>query len=584
MNRADADAGLRPLARVRVLSQDGGVGDAPALEGREMTGRIRLVLGAFLCTFCLLGLRLAYVSFGMKDEVALVRAERGEVSRPDVLDRQGRPLVMNRETEGLAIDGRDVWDVEETVQGVASVLPGVDTSRLRQRLSEGRYAFVRQSLTPDEKAAVVALGLPGMRFPQGEARVYPHGSVGAHVLGYTIAGRGGVVGVERILNDTKEGASAVRLTLDLAAQQVLEDELSVAMDTFSAKAAWGVLMDARDGSVVALASLPDYDPNMPGASPAAHRRNRAMSDAYELGSAFKTLTIAAAVDAGLIKEGERFDVSKPIRVGDWSISDFTAKPHPLTAGEVLQYSSNIGTVQIVQRLGAQGFETMLDELGLKTPLETDLPESRTPMLPARWGEAELATASYGQGIAVTPLQLAAATAAVVNGGVYHTPRFLMDTPVRGRQVFSQRTAASMRMALRRVVTDGTGGNAEAVGYHVIGKTSTADKPGSKGYGRNGVISSFVGAFPGYDPAYVMIVSLDDPEGIAETYGFRTAGYNAAPVFRRVVERVAPTLGLMPVGDEVAFDGFVGLRRSDEPIEGEGEPLDALAALLAEAAL
>ena len=583
--------GLKPLPRVRVTYDEAGgatVGNATragAAAVPSAAGRVRLLLGALLTVFCLLTLRLAHVSFGMEEELAVLRAQSATTIRPEVVDRHGRPLIVNRATRGLGIDGRDVWDVDETVDAITALFPDANAERLRARLSGRGYAFVADDITEAQHADVVALGLPGMRFPEGTARVYPQGPLAPHVLGYTIPGRGGATGIERALDRSVTGARSaaeagearVRLTLDAQVQRILEAEIAGAIETFSAAAGWGVLMDARDGSVVALASLPHYDPNRPGDAPAAARRNRALSDVYELGSAFKPLTVAAAMDAGLVSGKERFDVAEPIRVGDWSIKDYSPKTEPLTASEILQYSSNIGTVRIAERLGSEGFTAMLADLGLAESLRTDLGRHRGPLLPARWGEAELATASYGHGLAVSPVALTAAFAAVVNGGERPTPRFMQDTAPQTERVFSEDTSAALRLALRRVLTDGTGRNAEARGYHAIGKTATADKPGAGGYGGEKLVSSFVGAFPGYDPAYVLLVSLDEPRGIPETYGFATAGYTAAPVFRRVVERAAPMLGVMPVGDAVAFDGFVGLRR-----EGE-QDLDALARLLEEAA-
>ena len=576
---AASEAGLKPLARVRLTYDEGsGAVDDAVSEAPAAAGRVRLLLGTLLGVFCLLTLRLAHVSFGMEEELSVLRAQASAPVRPEVVDRMGRPLIMNRATTGLGIDGRDVWDVDETIAAVTAVLPGANAARLRDRLSERRYAFVSDEISEAERARLVATGLPGLRYPQGSARVYPQGPLAPHVLGYTIPGRGGAAGVERALDANDKGAERVRLTLDARVQRVLESELAGAIETFSARAGWGVLMDARDGSVVALASLPHYDPNAPGAAHDEARRNRAVSDVYELGSAFKPLTVAAAFEAGVVDSRERFDVTEPIAVGRWAIKDYSPKAEPLTASEILQYSSNIGTVHIADRLGEEGFLATLDALSLSDGLVTDLGRHRGPLLPSRWGRAELATASYGHGLAVSPLALTAAFAAVVNGGDYVTPRFLDETPTQARPVFSPETSATMRLALRRVLTDGTGRNAEAAGYHAIGKTATADKPGAGGYGGEALVSSFVGAFPGYDPAYVLLVSLDEPRGIPETYGFATAGYTAAPVFRRVVERAAPMLGVMPVGDAIAFDGFVGLRR-----DGEAPELDALARLLAEAA-
>lgn len=581
--------GLRQPIRVQTLYDDhsaspaAGLSDGDALAPSDGAVRVRLCVMAFAVAFLVLTGRLAYVTFGMDEEIRLIRAETQVAPRPEVVDRNGRPLAMNRSATGLAIDGRDVWDVEEVVAELTAMFPSVDAGRIRRRLENKQYALVLDSVTPDERQAVIGLGLPGLKFPQTSGRAYPQRDLAAHVVGYTIAGRGGVVGVEKAVDQAGLGAEgAVTLALDVVAQQVLEDELAGAMARFEAKAAWGVLMHATTGEVRALASLPDFNPNRPGTAQKGAWRNRAMSDSYELGSAFKPITAAAALDRGVVSLGETFDVSKPLDVGGWEIKDYSRKREPQTLSEIIQYSSNIGTVMLAQRLGADVFQETLDSLGLTTALQTDLPEKRTPSLSEKWRPSELASSSYGHGIAVTPLQLTAAFAAVVNGGTFNVPRFLADTPAQdGAAVFSDATSAQMRIILRKSITEGTGRNAEAVGYYPIGKTATADKPGAGGYRDDGpLISSFIGAFPGYDPEYVLLVSFDEPQGVAATYGYATAGYVAAPVFRRVVERVAPALGVMPVGDEVAFDGFVGLRRETD---GQGEvELDALAALLAEA--
>ena len=577
--------GLRQSVRVKTVFDDGHRSPQKEESVPKVRGDLRLYMCAALfgAAFAVLAGRLAYVSFGMEEEIRLIRAETQVPSRPDVLDRQGRTLAMNRTGEGLAVDGRDVWDVDEVVDALSAMFPSIDVERIHRRLSDKKYALVLNKITAEERRAVISLGLPGLRFPETTIRAYPQKDLAAHVVGYTIPGRGGVVGTEKIIDDSRLAAEEpVTLALDIVAQQVLEDELAAGIKKFSAKAGWGVLLHAKTGEVRALASLPDFNPNRPGAAAQGAWRNRAMADTYELGSAFKAITAAAAIEEGVVTISETFDVSKSIEVGGWPIDDYSRKYRPLTVSEVVQYSSNIGSVRMAQRLGAERFKATLDRLGLSTRLETDLPEGRTPTLSDTWRASELASSAYGHGIAVTPLQLAASFAAVVNGGTYRVPHFVKGEGHAISRAFSDQTSARMRIILRKSVTEGTGRNAEAAGYYTIGKTATADKPGRGGYDDDGeLISSFIGAFPGYDPEYVLLISLDEPQGIAATNGFATAGHVAAPVFRRVVERVAPALGLMPVGDDVAFDGFMGLRKemADDPkIE-----LDALATLLVETA-
>ncbi|MEO1658545.1 MAG: penicillin-binding protein 2 [Pseudomonadota bacterium] len=514
---------------------------------------------------CGIGLAAAFGALGIRSiDLALdTPAPSYEVARAAAAakasrleDTDGRVLAINVPAYGLAINGQEVWDAEEAALGLAAIFPSVDADKLRVKLSAEQRVVIDRVITDDQREAVMALGLPGLSFPPTEERVYPQGRLFSHVVGYQIPGRGGVTGLE--------GAATIRelqgpqaTTLNVTAQTILLSELERAMDRFSAKAAWGVLMDAQDGSVAALASLPDFDPNVPGQSPASARRNRLVSDNYELGSALKALTVAAALEAGVVSLETQVDVRSPLVVGDWEIKDYSTKKAVMTVEEVLATSSNIGTGQLALALGSDRFVDILSRFGLAERLETALPEGRTPLLPPRWGEAEIVTASYGHGIAVSPLHLTAAFAATVNGGTLIKPRFFSNDPVEQTAILRPETSAAMRRGLRAVITEGTGGNAEAMGYYVIGKTATADKPVGGRYLDDGpLLSSFIGAFPGHDPRYVLLISLDEPRGTADTYGYATAGWTAAPAFRRAVERLAPVLGVMPVREDEAADGFL----------------------------
>lgn len=589
--------GLRHDVTVHVVYDDRQAVQRRPLPARPLPGaatprRLYLCLGVFAAVFSVLAIRLAHLSFNMEDEIRLIRAETNVPARVAILDHAGRALAVNRQATGVAIDGRDVWDDEEAVRALAQVLPGIDQERLRSRLAKDQYTLIEDDITPQERLDVIALGLPGVRFPETQARAYPQKDLAAHVVGYTIAGRGGATGLEHYLDQARSAdkVQALRSSIDVVAQQILEDELLSAMREFSAKAAWGVILVADTGEVRALASLPDFNPNRPQASEMSAWRNRAMSDVYELGSAFKPITIALALDHGAVDISDRFDVTTPIDVGGWTIRDYTPKTGALSISEIVQYSSNIGTVHVAEAAGLEAFRETFSALRLTDALQTELPETRKPLYSSAWRPSEFAAASYGHGIAVSPLQLTAAFAAVINGGEFRTPTFLaVDTEAgaealpAAQRVFSAETSARMRIILRKAVTDGTGRAAEATGYYPIGKTATADKPGVGGYQDRGpLVSSFIGAFPGYDPQYVLLISLDEPQGTDTTHGFATAGYVAAPVFRRVVERVGPALGLLPVGDDVAFDGFVGLRRDPgaEPAPAP-ETADALATLLTE---
>ncbi|MGE0410155.1 MAG: peptidoglycan D,D-transpeptidase FtsI family protein [Amphiplicatus sp.] len=533
--------------------------------------RIVLCAAAFGTAYAVLALRLAFVSFGAPaGPQRLAAPSPPDAPRAEILDRNGVILATNLPVTALEIAGREVWDPAETAAALARAFPDIDRASLAKKLREGRYVEVKSELTPAEQEAAFALGLPGVRFSSRTRRFYPQGPLAAHVVGHMEPGKGGVMGLEGAL-DKRAGDGPLIAALDMRVQQALEDELDGAIRDTSAKAGWGAVMDARTGEVIALASLPDFDPNDPGAAPADWRRNRATYDRYELGSAFKTVTAAAALEAGTANESSVYDARGAYRVADRTISDFHGENRMLSFSEVIQYSSNIGAARMAADLGSERQRAALKALGQFEPLPIELAENRAPQLPARWGPVETATISFGHGISVTPLHLLAAFTAVVNGGQYRAPTFVKTGARDGAQVFSARTSASMRRVLRRVITDGTAAYAEAEGYFPIGKTSTAEKPARGGYDRSARLASFVGAFPGYEPRYTVLISLDEPHPTKQSRGYATAGWNAAPAFSRFVSRVAPSLGVMPVSEATALAGFYnGFQSASAAPAGGGE--------------
>lgn len=544
------------------------IDDAPSLNVRASGARGRIAEQArtrimmcavvFVFVFTSLGVRLAFISFG---QVAPDRryAQAGEDNppRPEIIDRNGALLATDLPVIALEVAGREVWDPGETAQKLASVLPDIDPVSLMLELEEGRYKEVRSDLTPSERQAIFDLGLPGVRFEARVDRFYPQADLAAHVIGHDEPGKGGVMGLERVANRYPNDAP-LRASIDIRVQQVLEDELQAAREKFHAEAAWGAVMDVETGEIIALANVPDFDPNEPGAAPDDFRRNRATYDRYELGSAFKIFTAASVVDAGLATEGTLYDARGTFKVADRTITDFHGENRILTLSEVVQHSSNIGAARMAVDLGKKEQQRFLDELGLFDALPIELSENRAPQLPGQWGPVESATISYGHGISITPLHLLAAYSAVVNGGVYRTPTFLATKKApEGRRVLKKETSIAMRRVLRRVITDGTATYAEAPGYYPIGKTATADKVSdSGGYEKDARIASFIGAAPGYAPRYAILITFDNPQAIEGTYGYATAGWNAAPAFARFVERAAPLLGLTQVNETTALSSFI----------------------------
>ncbi len=549
---AEAETPEAPSATVHVRARGG-----RQRHAERARTRILMCAVVFIFVFASLGVRLAFISFGqIKPETSFASAPSADAPRVEITDRNGALLATDLPMISLEVAGAEIWDARETAEKLAAVLPEIDVEKLENKLRRGRYVEVRTNLTPSERQAVFDLGLPGVRFATRIKRFYPQADLAAHVVGHEEPGKGGIMGLEKVAN-SRRGGGAMRASIDIRVQQIVEDELSTAMEKFSATAGWAGVMDVATGEVIALASLPDFDPNAPGAVPAGFRRNRATLNQYELGSAFKPFTAAAALEEGLAEEASKYDARGSLRVADRRITDFHGENRILTLSEVVQYSSNIGIARVAADLGSKRQRQYLGKLGLLEPLTMELPERRAPKLPDRWGPVETATIAYGHGISVTPLHLLTAFAAVVNGGDYHDPTFLVATHgVATRSVFSNETSAIMRRILRRVVTDGTASFAEAPGYFPIGKTATADKPFEGGYDRNTRIASFVGAFPGYAPRYAILVSLDEPQPLKETYGYATAGWNAAPAFSRIVTRAAPLLGLSPVNEATALAAFV----------------------------
>jgi len=473
--------------------------------------------------------------------------------------------------------GKEVWDVEETVAKLGDVFPEIDERDLLQKLSKRRYVPLRVKLTPADEEAVFELGLPGIRFNSIVKRYYPQNSVASHLVGHLEDGKRGVMGLEKILDNKRsrhtqyDNVKVIAASIDIRIQQVLERVLSDGAEKYQAKAAWGGVMDVRTGEVIALASVPDFDPNDPGGFPDGARKNRAIYDRYEFGSAFKVFTAAMALDAKVADEVTPYNARfGSYKVADRVIRDYHGENRMLTLSEVVQHSSNIGAARMAADVGIKGQRAILRQLGMFDALDIPFHEKRTPELPWQWGPVEAATISYGHGIAVTPLHLLTAFGAVVNGGDYRAPSFFAGKNAKVEKVFSADTSFVMRRILRRVITNGTASAAEVPGYFPIGKTATADKPVRGGYDRTNRLSSFIGAFPGHDPQYAILISLDEPKPVEGTFGFATAGWNAAPIFADVTKQIAPILGVMPTGEDDAVRAFVSAEKNDERHVESGE--------------
>jgi cell division protein FtsI (penicillin-binding protein 3) len=489
---------------------------------------------------------------GRKEGLTALVPERG-----DIVDRDGEPLARTIDAWAIALQpGRVIGDKLELARHLAQLMPEHSEEQYFALLKSGKpFFYLRRRASPALVEAVNALGEPGLAIQSEPDRLYPQTSLAAHVLGYTDIDGHGVAGMERAfdsyLSNPETRSTPLTLSIDSRVQQALEHELQDALTTFSAIGAAGVIMDVHTGEVLAMTSLPEINPNAPGAATPEERFNRATQGVYELGSTFKPFTFAMAMDSGVIKSfGQQYNCPEVLAAYGHLVHDTHPFGRICTVAEIMEESSNIGAAQIADQLGTQRQKYWLGKMGFTGPVPIEIKERGRALTPgARWGPFETMTVGFGQGIAVAPLQLAMGYATLFNGGVYHPPTLLKIGPAHplppGKRVFSEDTSDRMRALLRLVVMKGTGRKADAPGYRVGGKTGTAQKLINGRYSQTINITSFAGVFPMDDPRYVIVVMLDEPKATPETFGFTTAGWNVAPVVSRTISRIAPMLGVQP---------------------------------------
>lgn len=483
--------------------------------------------------------------------------------RPDILDRGGRLLATDIEMPSLYADPSLVQGIDDVAEQLGTVLPDLNQADLRRQLSDRnkRFIWLRRGVSPKLAQHIHDLGLPGLEFRTELRRAYPLERLAGHVLGSVNIDNKGASGVERAIDETigvetTIGAPAnaglpVKLTLDLGVQHALEDELEAAMTRYESKGAAGLVMDVRTGEMLASVSLPGVDPARASEVLDRGRIDKIQGGAYELGSVFKILTVAMALDGGRAKVDTVLDVTKPLTAGPFTIKDLHAVGRPLTVSEVFIHSSNVGSGMLALAEGPERQKAFLEKLGLLREMRTEAGPVSAPQLPPRFGRAEQITIAYGHGLAVAPIQFAAATAAIINGGTTVMPTyFKREASGAAQRVVSEETSRSLCVLLRRNVAEreGTGRRADVAGYRVGGKTGTAEMPGRGGYQEKAVVASFLAAFPMDAPQYLVMVLIFEPKGTNDAGGEVLAGRNAAPTAGRVIGRIAPLLGVKPMSD------------------------------------
>ena len=589
---------LRPLARILEARQKG---ENPDLIEREnlaarhdatrdrdrARAQFRLVfLGmAFLVAYSAIGLRMGMLS--ASEPVETRTATHGAAilaSRADITDRNGRLLATNMLTHSLYVQPKDMVDPKAVATQLAQIFPDLDAATLERRFTDGRsFMWVRRVLSPEQMQMVHEIGDPGLLFGPREMRLYPNGTLASHVLGGASFGAEGVdsaevigtAGIEQALDarlrDPAASGTPLALSLDLTIQATVEEVLGAGMKMMNAKGAAAILMEVKTGEIIALASLPNFDPNdrpqpaltgLPSDSPLF---NRAVQGVYELGSTFKIFAAAQAMELGLVNPETMVDANAPMRWGKYKIDEFEGHNYGplLSVSDIIAKSSNVGTARIALMIGGVRQQAFLKSIGLldAPPVELIEAPSAKALVPDRWSEIVTITAGYGHGIASSPMNLAAAYATIANGGIKVKPTLLHGGAVlAGERVLRVEVARDAVAMLRRVVTEGTATLANVPGYAVAGKTGTAEKPKKGGgYDSDKVINTFASVFPANDPAYVLIVVLDEPVETSGPKPRRTAGWTSVPVAAEIIRRAAPLLGLRPQVEPTPPDALTAVK-------------------------
>ncbi|WP_413228808.1 peptidoglycan D,D-transpeptidase FtsI family protein [Agrobacterium rubi] len=537
---------------------------------RDNRQRLTLMIAGFAVMYIAVGARL--LQYGLSDPVVTGSINPGAntvATRPDILDRNGELLATDINTVSLYAEPRRIVDADEVVEKLATVLPNLDWSDTHKKLrSDSGFQWLRRQLTPRQQSDILALGIPGIGFRPEKRRFYPGAATASHIVGHVNIDNLGLAGMERYIdqqgyadlratgltNDTR--LEPVQLSIDIRVQHIVREVAAQAMKDYQAEAAGAVILDVETGEVIAMASVPDYDPNQPsrtlsdGSIDKEYEKgwfNRISNATFEMGSTFKSFTLAMGLDAEKITLNSVVDASRPIRMGGFTIKDFKGKNRPLSIPEVFQYSSNIGTAAVADKVGIEGHQEFLTRLGLLSKMETEMPGVAIPTQPRTWKKINSVTISFGHGVATTPLQTAVAAAALINGGNLINPTFLPrskdEAGMMSRAVIKEKTSADMRFLYNWNGLKGSGRGAQVEGFHVGGKTGTADKVINGKYASDINFNAFVAGFPMDKPRYVVLTIIDAPK--TGVNGGRTAASTAAPMTKEIIARTAALLKVKP---------------------------------------
>jgi cell division protein FtsI (penicillin-binding protein 3) len=561
---------------------------------RFFTLRVWMVLAGFVLAYLFLMLRLGTVPLQLDDEFndPHAYAEKTYIpQRANITDRNGTIIATNLSTTSIYANPKQLLDKAKAAEKLASIFPDLRKEKLLEEFKSNKhFVWIKRNVTPKELYAINHLGLPGINFERSQQRVYPHGSLFSHILGYTGVDGKGLSGIEQsfqnqltahLKNTTASAKPSAKpsdiaplaLSIDVRIQTMVREELQAGINHFQAAGGTSIVMDSQTGEIISMVNLPDFDSNHPTASTEKSRFNQASFGSYEVGSIIKILTLAIGLDAGAISMSDQFDVTDPIRIARYRIKDLKPAIGLQTVSDLFLKSSNIGMAKIGLNTGAATQQKYFSALGMFKPTQLEIPERASPMYPsvAKWNDVSTMTIAYGYGASFTPVHMVQAMGAVVNGGELHPATLLKqapDAPTVAQKIFSPKTSEMMCQLLRLNVLRGTAKKAAAPGFMVGGKTGTAHKLDGSTYASNLRLSSLIGAFPMQQPRYVVLVMLDSPKPSQETLGFATGGWTAAPVTSKIISRIAPVLGVVPVDEsEPQLQELINQLMPGEPQHG-----------------
>lgn len=557
----------------------------PRRRRKTLSGpRVVATIAGFAGLYGLIISKLIMIGMASEDHAAALAVATQQVSatRPDILDRNGEVLATDIRTSSLFAEPKRILDVDDAMEALGSVIPELRRDPvIRARLSsKAGFVWLKREITPQQRDRIHRLGLPGIGFIDENKRFYPNGSLAAHVVGLVNVDNQGIAGMEKYLDDKTdllklnkegkippEGLPPVRLSIDMRVQHVVRDEINEAVKKYHAVAGMGVVLDVRTGEVLAMVSLPDFDPNDPKEALDKDHMNRVTAGVYEMGSVFKTFNSGFALDSGKVKLTDIYETRGGLTIGHQHISEFHGKGRPLSVPEIFLYSSNTGSARMALKVGPQAQHDFFEKVGFLKKLDSELPEEATPMYPKHLSDIATATMAFGHGISVTPMHTAIVGAAMVNGGWLFNPTFLPRTHEQAmetaKRVIKQETSDEVRYLFKiNTAPPGSGTRAQVDGYRVGGKTGTAEKVEKGRYDHDKRRNSFLAAFPIDDPKYLVLTVLDEPKPEKEGQS-AVAGLNATPAAGNIIRRIAPMLGVMP-------------RFDLSPMAGRDTPADQLA--------